>query len=212
MTEVNRLLLAAAVAGGYVLGRTKKGRLALTLVSYAAGRHYGVEPRKLMSQGMRRLGEIPQVADLGGQLRGELMAAGREAVSAAAERRLSSLAGSLHERTLQLEGGDEEEDRDEEDLPQDEAEGEEEDLAEEEQAPEGRRRAPRTAGASGGKPASRATGEGGKRTAGDRRQGGAGKTAPSRKPTARRRTDERAAPKKRAPSAEKASPRAERRR
>ncbi|MER5743307.1 histone protein [Streptomyces sp. NPDC002225] len=219
MTEVNRLLLAGALAGGYVLGRTKKGRLALTVASYAAGRHFGVEPVKLMSEGARRLGEIPQVADLGDQLRGDLMTAGREAVSAAAGRRLSSFADSLHERTLELEGRNEEEDDeeeeedrdDEDDIARDEDEDEEEEP-DEEPAPEARKRKSHTSGTSGRKSEGRAAGAAGQRKAGGRKQRGAAeKTAPSRKPAAKRKTAGRAAPGKRA-SAEKTPPHAERRR
>ncbi|MEU3655979.1 histone protein [Streptomyces sp. NPDC032161] len=203
MTDVNRLLLAVAVAGGYVLGRTKKGRLALTVASYAAGRHYGVEPRKIVTEGVKRLGEIPQVADLGDQLRGELMTVGREAVSAAADRRLSAFADALHERTLRLEGSGEEEVRDRpdgKDLDRDD----EEEEHEEEHAHEGRARGPRARGTSGKKPRDRADRGDGTRKTGDRERA-AGGTAPSKKPPARRKTTERAAPgKKKTPSSEKA--------
>lgn len=34
MQDTTKYALAAAVAGGYVLGRTKKGRLALTVATY----------------------------------------------------------------------------------------------------------------------------------------------------------------------------------
>ncbi|MEU3219951.1 histone protein [Streptomyces sp. NPDC006971] len=205
MTDTNRLLLAAAVAGGYVLGRTKKGRLALTVASYAAGRHYGVEPRKIVTKGVKRLGEIPQVADLGDQLRGELMTVGREAVSAAADRRLSAFADALHERTLRLEGSGEEEVRDGEDLDR----GDEEE--EEEHAHEGRARGPRARGTSGEKPGDRADRGNGTRKTGDRERA-AGGTAPSKKPPPRQKTTERAVPRKKTPSSEKTPSHAGRRR
>ncbi|MEU9762305.1 histone protein [Streptomyces sp. NPDC047985] len=211
MTDVNRLLLAAAVAGGYVLGRTKKGRLALTVASYAAGRHFGVQPRKIVTEGAKRLGGIPQVADLGDQLRGDLMAAGREAVSAAADRRLSAFADALHERTLRLETVGEDEHRtgpDGEDLDRD---IEEEDL-EEEQAPEAPERRPRTRAASERKSRDRTEGSSGRRRTGDRTREAAGGTAPARKPSTGREPAESAAPRKRTPSSEKAPPRAGRRR
>ncbi|WP_424862651.1 histone protein [Streptomyces sp. MMS24-I29] len=210
MTDVNRLLLAVAVAGGYVLGRTKKGRLALTVASYAAGRHFGVEPRKIVTEGAKRLGEIPQVADLGDQLRGELMAVGREAVSAAADRRLSAFADALHERTLRLEGSGGEEDRDGPD-GKDLDQNDEEEGHEKEHAHEGRARGPRARGTSEKKPGDRAGRGNGTRRTGDRKRA-AGGTAPSKKPSPRRQTAERAGSGKKTPSSEKAPSRAGRRR
>lgn len=70
MDNKEKVALAAAVVGGYVLGRTKKGRMALSIATYLAGRRFGLEPRQLAAEGMRRLGEIPQVAELQEQLQG----------------------------------------------------------------------------------------------------------------------------------------------
>lgn len=212
MTDVNRLLLAAAVAGGYVLGRTKKGRLALTVASYVAGRQFGVEPRKLVTQGVKRIGEIPQVADLGDQMRGELMTAGREAVSAAADRRLSAFADSLHERTLRLEGSEEEQERAEENEKSLARENEEEE-GEEGYEPEDREKTPRSDHTSKRKSEGH---EEGPRKAGDRKRvAKPGKPAPSKnpptgKPPARKKAGGTTAPRRKTPSAtEKSSPRAE---
>ncbi|MER5387364.1 histone protein, partial [Streptomyces sp. NPDC002688] len=47
MDDKEKVVLAAAVVGGYVLGRTKKGRLALSIATYLAGRRFGLEPRQL---------------------------------------------------------------------------------------------------------------------------------------------------------------------
>lgn len=102
MNEKEKVALAAAVVGGYVLGRTKKGRLALSIATYLAGRRFGLEPRQLAAEGMRRLGEIPQFADLQEQLRGEVLQAGRQAVAAAADRGMSTLAGAISDRTARL--------------------------------------------------------------------------------------------------------------
>ncbi|MFD8544817.1 histone protein [Streptomyces sp. NPDC059649] len=134
MNERTKIMLAAAVAGGYVLGRTKKGRLAFTAASYLAGRQSGLDPRQLVSDSVRKLGEIPQVADLGDQLRGEVMGAGRKALAAAANRQLSSLAETLHERTRLLELGPQEyEDEEEEEYEEEPREEEEEPEEEEEE-------------------------------------------------------------------------------
>ncbi|MFF9506893.1 histone protein [Streptomyces sp. NPDC014724] len=144
MTEGNRLLLAVALVGGYVLGRTKKGRLALTVASYVAGRQFGLEPRQLVNQGVRKLGEIPQVTELGDQLRGEVMAAGREAMAATADRRLAALADSLRERTLQLESGREKAEGEEEEEPEEEYEEEPEEEYEQEEPEEEHKERPRS--------------------------------------------------------------------
>lgn len=70
MDDQTKATLAAALVGGYVLGRTKKGKLALSVATYLAGKRLGLEPRQLATEGMRRLGEIPQVAELQEQLKG----------------------------------------------------------------------------------------------------------------------------------------------
>lgn len=59
MEDQTKLTLAVAVVGGYVLGRTKKGRLALSVATYLAGRRFGLEPRQLAAEGMRRLRRSP---------------------------------------------------------------------------------------------------------------------------------------------------------
>jgi hypothetical protein len=211
MTEANKLLLAAALAGGYVLGRTRKGRLALTAASYLAGRRLGIDPRNLVTRGAKKLGEIPQVAELGDQVRGELMTAGREAVSAAADRRLSALADSVHERTLRLESSGEEE------AEEEEAEEENVPEAEDEEPEKGGKKSRGTAGQGRSrtpkKSSSTRAGEEDARKAGERKRGTAKKTAPSGKPPAKEKAAGKTAPRKKAASAgKKASSHAEHRR
>ncbi|CAM5686009.1 Histone protein OS=Streptomyces chartreusis OX=1969 GN=CP983_42980 PE=4 SV=1 [Streptomyces chartreusis] len=132
MDDQAKLALAAALVGGYVLGRTKKGRLALTVATYLAGRRFGLEPRQLAAEGMRRLGEVPQVAELQEQLRGEVLEAGRKAVTAAADRGIATLADTLSDRTARLrergedEAGETEEEYEDEGGPEEEHEEEEE--------------------------------------------------------------------------------------
>jgi len=130
MDDKEKVALAAAVVGGYVLGRTKKGRLALSVATYLAGRRFGLEPRQLAAEGMRRLGEIPQFAELQEQLRGEVLEAGRKAVTAAADRGMSTLADAISDRTARI--------GEKADLPEEEYAPEEEDAEyEEEEEPEG---------------------------------------------------------------------------
>ncbi|CAM5558376.1 hypothetical protein SHIRM173S_13350 [Streptomyces hirsutus] len=132
MEDQSKVALGAAVVGGYLLGRTKKGRLAITVATYLAGRRFGLEPRQLAAEGMRRLGEVPQFAQLQDQIRGEVLEAGRKAMTATANRSLSSLADTLSDRTARLTKPPRDEDEDIE--YEDEGEGEEEETPDDEGA------------------------------------------------------------------------------
>ncbi|WP_405407580.1 hypothetical protein [Streptomyces sp. NBC_01124] len=100
----NRTAMAAAVAGGYLLGRTKKAKLAFAVGSYLVGRRAGLSPGRLLGQGLGGLQRTPQVQELTDQVRGDLLAAGRAAVTAAANRRLTGFADTLRDRTDALTG------------------------------------------------------------------------------------------------------------
>ncbi|CAL9662705.1 hypothetical protein [Streptomyces sp. enrichment culture] len=100
----NRAAMAAAVAGGYLLGRTKKAKLAFAVGSYLVGRRAGLSPGRILGQGLGGLQRTPQVQELTDQVRGELLTAGRAAVTAAANRRLTGLADTLRDRTDALTG------------------------------------------------------------------------------------------------------------
>ncbi|MFD3450753.1 histone protein [Streptomyces sp. NPDC058691] len=144
MADVPKIALAAAVVGGYVLGRTKKGRVAFAMATYLAGRRVGLEPQQLLIEGVKRLRELPQFADLNEQLRGEVLDAGRKAMGVVADRKLADLAESLHARTQRIgskaeeeeEPEDENEPEEEEEEPEDENEPEEEEEPEDENEPE----------------------------------------------------------------------------
>ncbi|MFI7345679.1 hypothetical protein ACIBSR_05340 [Streptomyces sp. NPDC049936] len=110
----SKTALAVAMAGGYLLGRTKKAKLAFAVGSYLAGRRIGLSPGDLLSQGLGGLQQAPQIRELTEQLRGELLTAGRAAATAAANRRLTGLADSLRDRTDALTGEGRRDDRDEE--------------------------------------------------------------------------------------------------
>ncbi|MEU3660150.1 hypothetical protein AB0E77_10345 [Streptomyces sp. NPDC032940] len=116
----SKAALAAAMAGGYLLGRSKKAKLALVVGSYLAGRRLGLSPAQVLSQGLGRLQLTPQLQELSDQVRGELLTAGRTAVTAAANRRLTGLADSLRDRTDALDGGGR---RDDEDTAYDDSDG-----------------------------------------------------------------------------------------
>lgn len=141
MDDQTKMTLAAAVVGGYVLGRTKKGKLAFTVATYLAGRRFGLEPRQLAAEGMRRLGENPHFAELQEQLTGEVLETGRQAVTAAANRSMNSLADAIGERTARLgELEVEEPEAEEEEEPEEETEEEPEPEEEPEEEPKRRAR------------------------------------------------------------------------
>ncbi|WP_411113664.1 histone protein [Streptomyces sp. 029-5] len=203
MDERTKVTLAAAVAAGYVLGRTKKGRLALTAVTYLAGRRFGLEPRQLVAEGVRRLGQVPQVAELQEQLRTEGLEAARNALTAVASRNLGSLADAISERTLGLGAkGEEPEDEYEEEPeaedeyeeePEEEYEEEEEEEDEEEEEPE--EEAPPRHRRRGAREPARPASSGQRKSAGEAAE----------KPSAGRDRARKAATSKRAASAKKAA-------
>src|SRR5262245_5401917 len=91
--------VAAAVASGYLLGRTKKLRLAITVGGLLAGKRLNTSPRALVAQATEMIEKNPELARLSDQVRGRLMAAGREAAVAAASNRLSRVSDSIRTRT-----------------------------------------------------------------------------------------------------------------
>ncbi|OMI91783.1 hypothetical protein BSZ07_02595 [Streptomyces sp. M1013] len=144
----SRTTMAAAVAGGYLLGRTKKAKLAFAVGSYLVGRRVGLSPGRVLGQGLGSLRQAPQFQELSDQVRGELLTAGRSAVTAAANRRLTGLADSLRDRTDALtgegrgdDGRDDHDDSWDEDAPDEEA-PDEDAYFDEEDREEDRRPAP----------------------------------------------------------------------
>ncbi|MFD5803905.1 hypothetical protein [Streptomyces sp. NPDC127020] len=123
MENETQATLVAALATGYALGRTKKGKLAIGVASALAGQGL-LSPRELMTRALSKASENPQTAQLLDQVRGELMDSARTALSATADRRLGALATSLQERTEALLGQPDGEDEEEETQEDQEAEQE----------------------------------------------------------------------------------------
>ncbi|MFG2323867.1 hypothetical protein [Streptomyces sp. NPDC048568] len=134
METETQATLVAALATGYALGRTKKGKLAIGVASALAGQGL-LSPRELMTRALSKASENPQTAQLLDQVRGELMDSARTALSATADHRLGALATSLQERTEALLGQPDGEDEEEE------TQEDQEDEAEAEAAPPRRSRA-----------------------------------------------------------------------
>ncbi|MFI7673869.1 hypothetical protein [Actinophytocola sp. NPDC049390] len=84
----SRTRLACGVAIGYLLGRTRKMRLALMVagVTGAAG-----TPRQLVQRGLKQLGSVPEVGKLTTLARGQLVDAAKTAAVTAASSRIDAL-------------------------------------------------------------------------------------------------------------------------
>ncbi|MGW5930856.1 hypothetical protein ACWF2L_32180 [Streptomyces anulatus] len=180
--------IGAALVGGYLLGRTKKAKLALGFGMFLLGKKVDLDPRQIG----RMLADSPVLGSLNDQVRKELVDATRTAATKAVTQRAGSLADSLQQRTQALgtgSGSDDEELDEEDDEPRTAAVDDDGVEADGEEGTDGKRkRTPRrTAAASDSKPASRSrsssgsgrSGSGGKSTPARKRTGGARKTAAS---------------------------------
>ncbi|MFI0777873.1 hypothetical protein [Streptomyces sp. NPDC021212] len=112
--------IAVAVAGGYLLGRTKKAKLALGLGMLLAGKKITLDPQQLA----KAVADSPLLSGLNAQARKELTGAAKSAATSALSTRMNGLADSLHERTLGLRGeaddeGDARAERDADEEPED---------------------------------------------------------------------------------------------
>lgn len=141
MENSKKIRLAAAVAVGYVLGRTKKGKLALGLAPLVAGQQLPMNPRELAILAARKLAENPTVGPLVERARADVLDAGRSALSATTDRRLEAVADALQQRTeALLEAPIEENEEEEEEFEERDESGAEEPEEEEEEEERPRRR------------------------------------------------------------------------
>ncbi|MEZ3178795.1 DNA primase [Streptomyces pimonensis] len=115
---MNRTGLGLAIGAGYLLGRTKKLKMALAVGGLVAGKKLNLSPRMVADLVSQQLRDNPQFKEIGDQLRGELRGVGKAASGALVERQLDSLANRLHGRTAgmrdRLAGGGPGDDADEE--------------------------------------------------------------------------------------------------
>lgn len=120
--------IALAASGGYVLGRTKKMKLAVAMALFLAGRKLPKSPLEMIQQGAGALSKNEQFAELSQQVKGSLLDAGKAAAGRSAERWLSGVSDRLREGipTPDVGGGDREADQEEdqeEDQDQDQDQG-----------------------------------------------------------------------------------------
>lgn len=108
--------LALAVTAGYLLGRFRKMRWALTLAAMAGRRQLAGGKGGLLQQGVKLLSSSPEFAAVTDEMRDRLVDAGKAAAVAAVSNKINSLSDGLRERSdamRALDVGEEEEDGEE---------------------------------------------------------------------------------------------------
>jgi hypothetical protein len=98
----NGVRIAAAVGLGYLLGRTRKMRVALMLAGAGATGRLGKNPAMLVRQGMNVLGSSKELSTLGETVRGRLAEAGKAAAVTAVSSQVDSLSDKIEQRTRSL--------------------------------------------------------------------------------------------------------------
>ncbi|MDN3021935.1 DNA primase [Streptomyces sp. S.PB5] len=99
---MNRVGLGLAVGAGYVLGRTKKLKLAFAVGTLVAGKRMHLSPRALADLVSGQLRNNPQFKEIGDQLREDLRGVGKAASGAMVERQIDAIADRLHGRTAEV--------------------------------------------------------------------------------------------------------------
>ena len=139
---MNRVGMGLAIGAGYVLGRTKKMKLAFAVGSLVAGKKMNLTPKGVMDLVSQQLQNNPQFKEIGDQLREDLRGVGKAASGAMVERQMDAIADRLHGRTSEVRdqlagvvpdvvpGADDEDSDDEERDEHEEPEAEESDEAE----------------------------------------------------------------------------------
>ncbi|MER6005706.1 hypothetical protein ABT120_44670 [Nonomuraea angiospora] len=96
----DRCRVALALAAGYYLGRRRKLRWATALAAagVAGAMRKSDGGGGLLGQGLKILGSSPEIEQLTGRLRGELLEVGKAAAVAATSRQIDSLTEKLHGR------------------------------------------------------------------------------------------------------------------
>lgn len=94
--------VATAVAGGYLLGRRKKMKLALTLAFWLLGKRYDFDIKRLGREGLGMLASSGGVGKVTGEIREKLLAAGKGAALTALDSQANRLADRLHGHTEAL--------------------------------------------------------------------------------------------------------------
>ncbi|MEU0202260.1 MULTISPECIES: DNA primase [unclassified Streptomyces] len=99
---MNRVGLGLAIGAGYLLGRTKKLKMAMAVGGLVAGKKLNLSPRMVAELLQQQLRNNPQFKEIGDQLREDLRGVGKAASGAMVERQMDALADRLHGRTAQV--------------------------------------------------------------------------------------------------------------
>ncbi|MFB6961262.1 DNA primase [Streptomyces sp. NPDC056309] len=99
---MNKVGLGLAIGAGYLLGRTKKAKLAFTVGSLVAGKKLNLGPSGIAQLVNQQLMSNPQLKEIADQLREDLKGVGKAASGAMVERQMTALADRLHGRTAQI--------------------------------------------------------------------------------------------------------------
>ncbi|MEU3894962.1 DNA primase [Streptomyces sp. NPDC045251] len=99
---MNRVGLGLAVGAGYLLGRTKKLKLAVAVGTMVAGKKLNLTPKGIAELVNSQLQNNPQFKEIGDQLRTDMQGVGKAASGALVERQIDALADRLHGRTAQV--------------------------------------------------------------------------------------------------------------
>ncbi|MET9870717.1 DNA primase [Streptomyces sp. NPDC006386] len=90
------------MGAGYLLGRTKKLKMAVAVGGLVAGKKLNLSPRMVAELLQQQLRNNPQFKEIGDQLREDLRGVGKAASGAMVERQMDALADRLHGRTAQV--------------------------------------------------------------------------------------------------------------
>ncbi|MFD4343936.1 DNA primase [Streptomyces coelicoflavus] len=99
---MNRTGLGLAIGAGYLLGRTKKLKLAVAVGTMVAGKKMNLTPKGIAELVSGQLQNNPQFKEIGDQLRTDLRGVGKAASGAMVERQMDALADRLHGRTAEV--------------------------------------------------------------------------------------------------------------
>jgi hypothetical protein len=94
--------IAAAVVGGYLLGRTKKMKLAIMVGGALMGKKVPTDPAQLLKLAGSVVDRSPELQRLDAAVRGRLMEAGKDAAVSVASSRMEAFTDSLVNRVENL--------------------------------------------------------------------------------------------------------------
>lgn len=99
---MNRVGMGLAIGAGYLLGRTKKLKLAVAVGTMVAGKKLNLTPKGIAELVSGQLENNPQFKEIGDQLRTDLRGVGKAASGVMVERQIDALADRLHGRTAEV--------------------------------------------------------------------------------------------------------------